>query len=207
MKIVRFVSAMLVSLMLAGTAFAQTPATTATNNASTTGTAEAQGGALSMDSHAIYNTDTRYAVGSAIGPALTSSNDTCMGSSSVGAQGMSFGVSVGSTWEDKNCKMLKNAREMWNMGMRGAAIKLLCSDPDNRFALESTGVDCGETKQAWEQNGGKVAAIPVQRPQPVAAQPAQPVAQANPQAVTIEQKAVAIIEADQRAQVPQVASK
>jgi hypothetical protein len=204
MKFVRFISAIVVSLMLTGTAFAQTPATTATQQASTTGTAEAQGGALSMDSHAIYNTDTRYAVSTAIAPALTSSNDTCMGSTSIGGSGYSFGFSVGSTWEDKNCKMLKNSREMWNMGMRGAAIKLLCQDPDNRFALESTGVDCGETKDAWEKNGSKVAEVPVQRPQPVAA---QPVAQVNPQALAVEAKAVAIIEADQRAQAPQVASK
>jgi hypothetical protein len=189
--------------LITSTAFAQTsPTPVATTNASTMGTATAEGGALSMDSHAIYNTDTRYAVSTAVAPALTSSNDTCMGSTSIGGSGYSFGFSVGSTWEDKNCKMLKNSREMWNMGMRGAAIKLLCTDPDNRFALESTGVDCGETKEAWEKNGAKVAAVPVQRQQP-----AEPVAQVNPQALAVEAKAVAIIEADQRAQVPQVASK
>src|ERR1700737_3640935 len=111
-------------------------AQTSTQAGSTaTGQAQAQGGTLNVDSHAIYNTDSRFATSTAIAPALTSSNDTCMGSSSVGAQGMSFGVAVGSTWEDKNCKMLKNSRELWNMGMRGAAIKLLCTDPDNRFAL------------------------------------------------------------------------
>jgi hypothetical protein len=93
---------------------------------------------------------------------------------------------------------------MWNMGMRGAAIKLLCTDPDNRYALESTGIDCGDSRSQWEDKGSKVAAIPVQRPAPVAT---QPVAQANPQAVAIEQRAVAIIEADQQAKLPQVASK
>jgi hypothetical protein len=191
--------------LIASTAFAQTsPTPIATTNASTTGTADAVGGALNYSSTGVYNTDTRYAVGSAIGPALTSSNDTCMGSTSMGAQGMSVGVSLGSTWEDKNCKMLKNSREMWNMGMRGAAIKLLCTDPDNRYALESTGIDCGDSRSQWEDKGSKVAAIPVQRPAPVTT---QPVAQANPQAVAIEQRAVAIIEADQQAKLPQVASK
>jgi hypothetical protein len=189
--------------LIAGAAQAQST-TTPTMTAQTTATTMAQGGELAMDSHAVYNTDSRFAAASALGPALTSSNDTCMGSTSAGVQGMSVGVSIGSTWEDKNCKMLKNAREMWNMGMRGAALKLLCTDPDNRYALESTGVDCGESKQAWEQNGSKVA---VRKVPPTPAVAVTPAPAADPKAASIEQKAVAIIEADQRSKAPQVASK
>jgi hypothetical protein len=38
--------------------------------------------------------------------------------------------------------MLKNAREMWNMGFRGAALARLCMDDLNKEALESTGINC-----------------------------------------------------------------
>lgn len=78
--------------------------------------------------------------------ALTSSNDTCMGSSSGGAAGPGFGLSIGTTWTDNNCKMLKNSRELWNMGMKAAALALMCNDSDNRAALEVTGYVCPGSK-------------------------------------------------------------
>jgi hypothetical protein len=185
------------TMLMAGVASAQGVPTSASNGTGT-GTATSTGGALNLDSHAVYNTssENKYAVGTAIGPALTSSNDTCMGSTSAGVQGMSVGVSIGSTWEDHNCKMLKNSREMWNMGMRGAAIKLLCQDEDNRFALESTGIDCGETKQAWKDNGAKVAVV--QRAPQVAALPAPIVVMTDPKAQAVEQHAAEIIQQDQQ---------
>ncbi len=77
-------------------------------------------------------------------PALTSSNDTCMGSTSIGAGWLGIGISGGTTWTDSNCKMLKNSRELWNMGMRGAAMARMCMDKDNREALEETGFTCPE---------------------------------------------------------------
>ena len=80
-------------------------------------------------------------------PPLTTSNDTCMGSSSVGASGVGFGLSIGSTWTDKNCTMLKNSRELWNMGMKAAAFARLCMDDDNKEALEITGFVCPQTKR------------------------------------------------------------
>jgi hypothetical protein len=62
-----------------------------------------QGQSMNLDNHA------RGSASSAIGPALTGSNDTCMGSTSVGAAGLAFGVSFGSTYTDDNCMMLKNS--------------------------------------------------------------------------------------------------
>jgi len=95
-----------------------------------------QGQSLSIDSHA------SAPASSAIAPALTSSNDTCMGSASVGAAGVAFGLSFGSSYTDDNCMMLKNARELWNMGFRGAAVARMCMDERNRRALEISGVPC-----------------------------------------------------------------
>lgn len=79
------------------------------------------------------------------GPALTSSNDTCMGSTSGSVNIAGLGIGGGSSWVDANCKMLKNSREMWNMGMRGASLALMCTDASNRDALELTGFECPQT--------------------------------------------------------------
>lgn len=80
------------------------------------------------------------------GPALVSSNDTCMGSTSGAISAPGFGVSLGKTYNDTNCVMLKNSRELWNMGMKAAALALMCNDVNNKAALEVTGFICPQTK-------------------------------------------------------------
>ena len=90
-------------------------------------------------------TQTLKNVPSVAGPNLTTSNDTCMGSSSGSVNGPGFGVSLGSTWSDANCKLLKNSRELWNMGMKSAAMALMCTDAANMDALEMTGFECPQT--------------------------------------------------------------
>ena len=96
----------------------------------------------------INGSETVRNVPSVSGPNLTSSNDTFMGSTSGSANGPGFGVSIGSTWADNNCKMLKNSRELWNMGMKAAALALMCTDPANKDALELTGFVCPQTAKA-----------------------------------------------------------
>ena len=46
------------------------------------------------------------------GPPLTTSNDTCMGSTSGSANGPGFGIGFGTTWTDEHCKDLKTSREL-----------------------------------------------------------------------------------------------
>jgi len=79
------------------------------------------------------------------GPPLVSSNDTCMGSASGSLNVPGLGIGLGKTYTDDNCVMLKNSREMWNMGMKGAAMALMCTDAANREALELTGFECPQT--------------------------------------------------------------
>lgn len=86
-------------------------------------------------------------VPSVSGPPLTSSNDTCMGSGSGSVNGPGFGLSIGKTYTDSNCVMLKNSRELWNMGMKAAAMALMCTDANNRDALELTGFTCPQTER------------------------------------------------------------
>jgi len=83
--------------------------------------------------------------------ALASSNDTCMGSISGGGSGPGFSIGLGSTYKDDNCVMLKNSRELWNMGMKGAAMALMCTDKNNAEALELSGYMCPQKKKAAEK--------------------------------------------------------
>ena len=100
----------------------------------------------------VSGTQTVKNVPSVSGPPLTSSNDTCMGSSSGSVNVPGFGASLGSTWTDDNCRMLKNSRELWNMGMKAAALALMCTDAGNREALELTGFACPQ-RRAGERTG------------------------------------------------------
>jgi hypothetical protein len=73
-----------------------------------------------------------------------------MGSTSGSVNVAGLGIGGGSSWVDKNCQMLKNSREMWNMGMKAAAMALMCTDSSNREALELTGFECPQTKKERE---------------------------------------------------------
>ena len=90
-------------------------------------------------------------VPSVSGPSLITSNDTCMGSTSGGANGAGFGISVGSTWTDEHCKRLKMSRELWNKGMKAASLAIDCMDSNVRDALEMTGTKCPQSMTLEER--------------------------------------------------------
>lgn len=94
-----------------------------------------------------YGTQTIKNTPSVSGPNLTSSNDTCMGSASGSANVPGIGISFGKTYTDDNCVMLKNSRELWNMGMKAASMALMCMDKNNRAALEMTGFTCPQSQK------------------------------------------------------------
>lgn len=103
------------------------------------------------------------------GPSLASSNDTCMGSVSGSLNVAGFGGSLGKTYKDDNCVMLKNSRELWNMGMRAAALARMCMDADNRDALEMTGFKCPQTEKA-ERAAASSQVRPQEGPRPAGAE-------------------------------------
>lgn len=90
----------------------------------------------------------RIPVASAWAAPLTASNGTCMGSSSMGAQGVGFGVSIGSTWNDAGCDRRYNAQALAAVGMRQAAVALLCQDPNIKAAMETAGTPCAGSQSA-----------------------------------------------------------
>lgn len=86
--------------------------------------------------------DERDPVHTAYAAPLAAGEDTCMGSTSVGAQAVTFGLSFGTTWQDDNCRRLKNSRQLVALGYHRAATALMCVDEDVREAMVEAGTPC-----------------------------------------------------------------
>merc|ERR1712000_422650 len=66
---------------------------------------------------------------SAIAPSIMSySQDLCTTGRSGAFQGQIFGLSGGRTVVDENCERLKLSKYIYDMGMKVAAVALLCQD-------------------------------------------------------------------------------
>lgn len=183
-------------LLLATAAMAQTNSTTASGTAMGNMQGNNQGvtQAIIFDSPGVATSNINYSgsqtiknVPSVNGPNLTTSNDTCMGSSSAGANGPGIGLSFGTTWTDEQCKRLKMSRELWNKGMKAASLAMDCMDPAARAALEMTGTRCPQSMTPEErqstfgpapqqQPGQQVGSAARPAPTPAASAPGQAVA-------------------------------
>jgi hypothetical protein len=84
----------------------------------------------------------RNPVNTAFAAPLVAADDTCMGSSSAGGQGVGFGLSLGTTWHDEDCVRRKDARELHNMGQKKAALALLCQSDHVAAAMAAAGTEC-----------------------------------------------------------------
>ena len=104
----------------------------------------------------------------AVAPAITVINsDVCAVGFSGAAQTQILGISFGGTATDKNCERLKLARSVYDMGMKVAAVSIMCQDERVFTAMLNAGTPCpvdgkiGEqAKQIWE-------ATPERQPQKV----------------------------------------
>ena len=56
--------------------------------------------------------------------------ETCLGSVSGGGSALGWGASFGTTVPDANCTARLDARTLWSMGLRKAAVVRLCRQPD-----------------------------------------------------------------------------
>jgi hypothetical protein len=101
----------------------------------------------------------------AIAPAMMSggNNDLCTTGTSGAVQTQILGVSSGGTVRDMNCERLKNAKTLYDMGMKVAAVATLCQDRRVFDAMWNAGTPCpyegviGEqAKVAWTENPGKI---------------------------------------------------
>jgi hypothetical protein len=90
----------------------------------------------------------------------------CMGSTSAGVQGMSVGVSIGSSWTDKNCMLLEQVRTTAAvLGDKETAAEMMCSVDAYREARARTGKPCGGQAPSTTSSSDK---LPKAEPQKVA---------------------------------------
>jgi hypothetical protein len=97
---------------------------------------------------------------SAISPSISASNsDLCTVGVAGAVQTQILGISAGKTVRDMNCEKLKNAKTLYDMGMKVAAVSVMCQDPRIFDAMMNAGTPCPfdgligqDAKSAWEEN-------------------------------------------------------
>jgi len=95
---------------------------------------------------------------SAIAPTINTSNsDLCTFGVAGAVQTQILGISTGTQVTDENCERLKNAKTLYDMGMKVAAVSVMCQDERVFDAMMHAGTPCpydgligAEAKQGWE---------------------------------------------------------
>ena len=97
---------------------------------------------------------------SAVAPSIMSySQDLCTSGASSAVQTQFFGISTGRSVRDENCERLKLSKGLYDMGMKVAAVALLCEDARVWRSMMQAGSPCPykgkigeEAKIAWQEN-------------------------------------------------------
>ena len=100
----------------------------------------------------------------AVAPAVTTiNNDVCAVVASGAVQTQIFGISMGGTLRDMNCERIKLAKNLFDMGMKVAAVATLCQDERVFAAMMAAGTPCpvdgkigAQAREEWEARGIKV---------------------------------------------------
>ena len=95
---------------------------------------------------------------SAISPNVGGNNSDLCTISSSGALGTQIlSLSIGATYTEANCLLLKKARMLYDTGMKVAAVSLLCQDPAIFQSMRMAGTSCpyegligDAAARAWE---------------------------------------------------------
>ena len=107
------------------------------------------------------NSSIKSAPPTAAAPNVTNSgSDVCLAGASVGVQTFGIGLSGGKSFRDKNCERIKLSRELNSLGMKVAAVAILCQDERVFASMEHAGTPCpyegkiGKAAQdAWKKYG------------------------------------------------------
>jgi hypothetical protein len=128
----------LAALLIVGSAQAQTSGANA--QVTSAGTAAAQGGTAGVDYSPVSNVGgTEYKVNSAIAPGLVAGFNTCLGSVGAAIQTGPVGLAAGKTVADDPCNLRSDSGQIYQMGDHAAAFALLCTKPENAYAINVTG--------------------------------------------------------------------
>tara|TARA_R110002110_G_scaffold77239_1_gene202967 strand:+ start:33 stop:635 length:603 start_codon:yes stop_codon:yes gene_type:complete len=113
-----------------------------------------------VDSNLTSTTTVKSPPPSAMSPTINNSNsDLCTVGVSGAVQTQILGISAGMTTRDMNCERLKNAKVLYDMGMKVAAVSVLCMDKRVFESMLNAGTPCpfdglvGQpAKDAWKNN-------------------------------------------------------
>jgi len=76
-------------------------------------------------------------------PSIMNSNqDVCSFAASAAIQSQILGIAGGTSIRDMNCERLKLSRALYRMGMKVAAVSMLCQDERVFQAMEMAGTPC-----------------------------------------------------------------
>ncbi len=101
---------------------------------------------------------------SAISPSVgSSSSDLCTVGISGAVQTQILGISTGEMVRDENCERLKISKTLYDMGMKVAAVSVLCQDRRVYDAMEMAGTPCpylgkigDQASDEWKANPGRI---------------------------------------------------
>ena len=90
---------------------------------------------------------------------VVNNSDVCKSAYSVAAQTGFVGIASGMTVTDENCERIKLSRGLFGMGMKVAAVSMLCQDVRVFDAMVMAGTPCpykgkigAEALEAWKKN-------------------------------------------------------
>ena len=98
---------------------------------------------------------------SAISPQFSggSNSDLCTIGVAGAVQTQILGISAGTTFTENNCIRLKNAKTLYDMGMKVAAVSVMCQDPKVFDAMRHAGTPCpymgkigAEAQLGWDSH-------------------------------------------------------
>jgi len=130
----------------------------------TTATTYESGSSSASTTTSTSTSNIKSAPPTASAPQVNSSGmDVCSTGASLGVQTFGFGVSGGKSFRDENCERIKLSRQLDSMGMKVAAVSILCQDNRVFKAMEMAGTPCpymgeiGATAQAlWDNDPDRI---------------------------------------------------
>jgi len=107
-----------------------------------------------------YSGDTRV-TSQASAPSMSAmSQDLCTVGVSAGVSTFGLGVSGGTYRTDENCERIKLSKVLNDLGMKVAAVSILCQDERVFYAMEQSGTPCPfegkigkDAKEQWKKYG------------------------------------------------------
>ena len=90
---------------------------------------------------------------------VVNNSDVCKSAFSVAGQASFVGLATGVTITDENCERIKLSRSLFGMGMKVAAVSMLCQDVRIFDAMIMAGTPCpykgkigSEALESWKKN-------------------------------------------------------